>query len=97
MIEEGKEKSKGLSVLGIVGIVLGCIGIISLIISIILYYRICTRKNLQNCDNNFPAPMIPEAKDVEKDDNRTVENTEVKPTETTVYEPPTLPYNNAIN
>ena len=95
--EEGKEKSKRPNALGIVGIVFGCIGIISLIISIILYYRICSRKNLQNSDNNFPAPMIPEVKDVETADNKPVENTDIKPPETKEYQSPTLPYNNAIN
>ena len=71
--------------------------IISLIISIILYYHICSRKNLQNSDNNFPTPILPEVKNVEKTDNTPVENIDVKPPETKEYEPPTLPYNNEIN
>ena len=95
MIEEGKRK--GPSVLGIVGIVLGCIGIISLIISIILYCRICTRKNHINSDNNSAAPMIPEVKEAEKSDNKPPEITEIKPAETTAYIPPTQPYSNSIN
>ena len=71
--------------------------IISLIISIILYYRICSIKNLQNSDNNFPTPILPEVKNVEKTDNTPVENIDIKPPETKEYEPPTLPYNNEIN
>ena len=70
MIEEGKEREKetkkettskgseggnGLGIGAIVGIILGCIGIISLIISIILYYRICSRKNSYIPVNYSPA------------------------------------------
>lgn len=73
MIEEGKEREKeekepkskeseggkGLGAIAIVGIVLGCIGIVSLIISIILYYLTCSRKNSYIPVNNSPAPDIP--------------------------------------
>ena len=94
-IEEGK--GRGPSALGIVGIVLGCIGIISLIISIILYYRICTKKNRFNSDNNSPAPMIPDVKEVEETYNNTPVITQVKPVDKIVYDPPTEPYSNPIN
>ena len=71
-VKKEEQGGKGLGAGAIVGIVFGCVGIISLIISIILYYRTFSKRKSYNPISNSAAPLVPY----------------VKPTESTDYVPP---------